>query len=137
MKTDFQVYVKGSVEAVELYCRAFGATLGFHEKNPDGTFFHAELTVNGQFLMALSESTNDIWREYNDRYNAKSLPAMQFCVSLDDEESVRKAFDVLKEDANILSPLGSVPWAFLCANLIDKFGVFWYIAKSKPYGPER
>ena len=128
MKIGLQAYLHGSVAAVDFYQRAFGATLGYHVQNPDGTFMHAELYVDGELLLALSESNNEIARENRMNYSATTYPAMNFCVMLKEEEAVRKAYDVLKEDANILFPLGSLPWSACCANLVDKFGIFWYIA---------
>ena len=136
MKIALQAYLKGSIEAVEFYKKAFGATLGFNAKNPDGTFMHAELNVDGKLLLALSESNNHIDLENRTKYARTSYPTMNFCVIFQNEEPVKKAYEVLKEDANILLPLGSLPWSSCCANLIDKFGVFWYIAVHVQNIPE-
>lgn len=43
MEIDFGIYVKNSAEAVELYKEAFRLELGYHVKNPDGSYFHSEL----------------------------------------------------------------------------------------------
>jgi PhnB protein len=127
MKIGLQAYVHGSIAAVDFYQKAFGATLGYHVRNSDGTFLHAELYVDGELLLALSESNNDIASEDRRRYSATTYPAMNFCVTLKDEQAVKKAYAVLQEDANILYPLGSLPWSACCANVIDKFGIFWYL----------
>ncbi len=128
MKTSLQVYLHGSVAAVDFYQKAFGADLGYHEHHADGTFMHAELYVSGDFLLALSEANNEMARENRMKYSAATYPAMNFCVNLGTEAAVRQAYAVLSQDANILYPLGSLPWSVCCANLVDKFGVFWYIA---------
>jgi PhnB protein len=128
MKTTLQAYLHGSVAAVDFYQKAFGAALGYNEQNPDGTFMHAELYVDGELLLALSESNNDIAKENRMKYSATTYPAMNFCVSMKNEQAVKKAYDILKEDANILYPLGALPWSSCCANLVDKFGIFWYIS---------
>jgi len=52
-----QIYVKGSGKAVELYLRAFNATLGFNVKSSEDTFYHSELDICGHTL-AVAE-TND------------------------------------------------------------------------------
>ena len=52
-----QIYVKGSGEAVELYLKAFNATLGFSVKNSDDTFYHSELDICGQTL-AVAEAND-------------------------------------------------------------------------------
>jgi PhnB protein len=43
-------------------------------------------------------------------------------------EFYQKAYDILIEDGNILLPLGPLPWSTCCANVVDKFGIFWYIS---------
>ncbi len=63
MKVGLQAYLQGSLAAVAFYQRAFGATLGYHEFHPDGTYLHAELYVDGELLLALSESNNRIASE--------------------------------------------------------------------------
>ena len=74
--------------------------------------------------------------ENRTKYARTSYPTMNFCVIYQNEEPVKKAYEILKEDANILLPLGSLPWSSCCANLIDKFGVFWYIAVHVQNIPE-
>ena len=128
MKVGLQVYLQGSLEAVAFYQRAFGATLGTHVFHPDGTYLHAELMVDGELLMALSEANNQIASDGRMAYSATTYPAMNFTVNLKSEHAVENAYEVLKENANILYPLGSLPWSARCANLVDRFGVFWYIS---------
>jgi PhnB protein len=128
MKTALQAYVHGSIAAVDLYQQAFGATLGYHVRNPDGTFMHAELYVDGELLLAVSEANNTIARDNRMNYSATTYPAMNFCVRLKDEHAVKHAYAVLQDEANILYPLGALPWSTCCANLVDQFGIFWYIS---------
>jgi PhnB protein len=117
-RTLMQIYVKGSVEAVEFYQRAFDAKLGYNEKNPEGGYFHAELDVYGQIL-AISE---DSARNLGD--------AMQFCLHFDKDEKdkVAKAYSVLKNGARKIDhPLGPCVFSPYMASLVDKFGVYWCI----------
>ena len=111
-----QVYVKGSVEAVKLYQKAFNATLSSEVRNSDNTFLHAELNVCGH-IIALSETTND------------KIPGntMQFCFHYGEgnEKSVENAYQILKEGSQILHPLGSCFFSPCMADFIDKFGVHW------------
>ena len=59
MKNYPQVYVKNSFEAAETYCRAFGAEKTLELINEDNTEYeHCELSVNGEFFLALSEAQN-------------------------------------------------------------------------------
>ena len=128
MKIGLQVYLQGSIAAVDFYQKAFGAALGYHVRNPDGTFMHAELYVDGELLLAVSESNNTIARDTRMQYSATTYPAMNFGVTLKHEHAVKHAYEVLQDEANILYPLGSLPWSTCCANLGDKFGIFWYIS---------
>ena len=43
------------------------------------------------------------------------------------KEAVRHAYDILREGGTVIDPLGSCDWNAYCSNLIDKFGVFWWI----------
>lgn len=52
---------------------------------------------------------------------------MQFCLHFGEGEEniVKKAFEVLKDDAEILFPLGPCDYSPYMTDLIDKFGVRW------------
>ncbi|QUI23966.1 VOC family protein [Vallitalea pronyensis] len=119
MKINLQAYLKGSIEAVEHYQKAFSATLGYHVKNEDNTYMHAEITLDGQTIISISES--DEW--------AISGKNMQFWLTFgdDNEDALKKAYDILKEDGQILYPVGPSDWSKCMADVIDKFGVRWYL----------
>ncbi len=112
-----QVYTRGSGEAVELYRRAFDATLGYHIKSSEDTFYHAELDICGHTL-AVAEATEDTPVTGN---------TMQFCLHYGEgnENKVRKAYEVLKEGSEILFPLGPCEFSPLMTDLIDQQGVRW------------
>jgi len=112
-----QAYIKGSSEAVELYQSAFDAKLVSEYKNDDGSYLHAELNIYGQ-IFAISES------EENEIIAGNT---MQFCLHFGEaeKEKVEKAFDVLKEGAQILFPIGPSFYSSCMADFIDKFGVRW------------
>ena len=52
---------------------------------------------------------------------------MQFCLHFGEgeEEALKKAYEVLKNNAEILFPLGPCEFSPCMADLIDKFGVWW------------
>ncbi len=144
MKIGSQVYVKSSAEAVGLYQKAFGLTLGYHVKNDDGSFFHAELLSDDEFFLAVSEASTDSPdgftppAQYEELLNAVdeaagvrpagNIPPMQFGVEFKDESGVLNAFELLKPGATITLPVGRLPWSDCCAGLVDKFGVSWYLS---------
>jgi uncharacterized glyoxalase superfamily protein PhnB len=125
MKRSPQVYVRGSIEAVEMYCKAFGAEISFPILNDDKSEYqHCELSVDGQLFMAVSEAPNDC-----DVSKKSVWQTMAFNVyEMGNEEAVRNAYDVLREGGTVIDPLGPCDWNPCCSNLIDKFGVFWWIA---------
>lgn len=117
LRSMMQVYVKNSVEAVELYQKAFDAKIVSEYKNENGTYMHAELDVFVQIL-ALSESMEE---------ESIAGNTMQFCLHFGeaDKEFVEKAFRVLEQDAQILFPLGPSFFSSCMVGFIDKFGVNW------------
>ncbi len=127
MKISLQAYIKGSEEAVLFYQRAFGTELGHNVRKPDGTFMHAELYLDKELLLAVSEADSQVGSELMKGHSAADYPTMNFGVSLGSEEAVKRAYNILTEGGNILLPLGPLPWNTCCANIIDKFGVFWYL----------
>lgn len=118
-----QAYVTKSNEAVALYQKAFDAVLISSYLNDDGTFFHSELDIDGEIL-SVSERNSEyaiIGEE------AMTGNVMQFCLHYGEgnEDKIRKAYEVLKEDANILMPLAPCEYSSLMADFIDKYGVRW------------
>ena len=128
MRTGFQAYVRNSADAVEFYLKAFSATLGYHVRNEDGSYLHAEIYLDDQLLLAVSESSSDLGQESMKRFTPQDYPTMNFGVNLGSEEAVRKAYARLMDGGNILLPIGPLPWSSCCANVIDRFGIFWYIS---------
>ena len=115
-----QVYVKGSVEALEFYHKAFDAEIlckYISEKN--GTVEHSELDVYGQ-IFAISEQNDEEIITGN---------TMQFCLHFGEgqEAAVQKAFDVLHENAKNYTPLVPCDWSSLFTDITDKYGVRWCV----------
>ena len=127
MKCHAQVYVNNSMEAVETYCRAFGAKIRFEIKNADKTEYeHCELSLNDELILAVSESSEpyDI-----SAIHQMKLQTMTFNVyELGSVEAVKNAYDVLSEGGFVLEAIHEVPWSKCCATVIDKYGVCWWIA---------
>lgn len=122
MKVGAQVYVKGSGEAVDKYCQAFGAEIAFQIKSSENTYEHCELKVNGEFFMCVSEAPADC-----ERTSGQAWQTMAFNVNeVGTEQAVRKIHDILGEGGKVLH-LGPRPWCTFCADIVDKFGVFWWI----------
>ena len=117
-----QIYVKGSDQAIAFYQAAFDATVVASYPNADGTFFHAELDIQGQIL-ALAERNS----EYAIGGETNTGNTMQYCLEYGEghEEKVKKAYNILKEDAKILMQLAPCEYSPFMADLIDKYGIRW------------
>ncbi len=126
MKIGTGLYVKNSMEAVKLYKEVFGLELGYHVKNPDGTYFHSELYKDGQEILSVVEASGD--------YITENI--VQLSVSFENESAVEKAYFLLSEGGTIKTPLGPLPWSPCAADVIDRFGVWWYITAPQHYPPD-
>ncbi len=122
------LYVRNSVEAVEFYLNAFGMTLGYNVKNSDGSFLHAELLKGGQSIFAVSENNEE---EIVRSMLASRRPTMSYGINLDNDDELKHAYKTLIAGGHILRELGSLPWSPASADIVDKYGVCWYIYVSQ------
>jgi Uncharacterized protein conserved in bacteria len=118
------LYIRDSVEAVAFYCDAFGMTLGYNAKHDDGTYLHAELGKAGGCGFAVSESKDEAMRQ---TMLAANQPTTSLGMNLDSDGELRHAFEVLAKGGHVLRDLGELPWSPLSADVVDKYGVCWYI----------
>ncbi len=126
MQIGYCLHVKNSADAVEFYHEVFGLTLGYHVKNPDGSYYHSELYKDGKEVMDVVEAQSDGGAEHR----------VQLGVTLADASAVDKAFALLREGGTIITPMGPLPWSPCAAEVIDKFGVWWFITAPMHQPPE-
>lgn len=122
------LYVKNSAEAVEFYIEAFRMTLGYNVKNSDGSFLHAELLKGEQSIFAVSENNDE---EIVRSMLASKQPTMSYGINLDNDDELHHAYKILVDGGHILRELGSLPWSPCSADIVDKYGVCWYIYVSQ------
>lgn len=122
------LYLNNSVEAVSFYMKAFGMSLGYHAKNEAGSYLHAELMKDGKTIFAVSESSDETIARA--MLNAR-WPTMSLGVNLDNEDELKYAYALLIEGGHILRPLGPLPWTPLSADVVDRYGVCWYLHVSQ------
>ncbi|MCL2487216.1 MAG: hypothetical protein FWE80_00865 [Oscillospiraceae bacterium] len=129
MQMNCQIYVKNSVEAVAFYQNAFGWTLGMNVKGSGGSYAHASLMSGKNEALAVAEDGGVSNRMTP---QAGKWPVMSFNYSgLSSRESVDRAYAILSEGVLATNnPEGptSVPWNEYCFSLVDKFGVYWWVA---------
>ena len=121
MRTVFMAYLTGSLEAVDFYCKAFKAESHcFKNRDEDEFYAHAEIVLNGQTILAISEvSCYDM--KFTNGNN------MQFWLTFDDEKSLIEAYGALKEGAEIGWALAPCEWAKMMADVTDKYGIRWLL----------
>ena len=118
-RSAFHICVKESVKALEFYQKVFDAKLLCKYDNSDGTVYHSEMEAYGQIMMVAGLA------EGNTATGNNMTFVMQF--SEGEEDIVRKIYDSLKDEANIICPLCSCEYSPLTTDLIDKYGVHWCI----------
>ena len=126
LRSMFQIYVTGSADAFELYKRAFDAEVVYQPENADGTYDHSELNVYGQ-IIAVSEKRMLDYPDYKTITPLIHGNNVQLCLNFnrDEADKVKKAFEVLNEDAIKPGTLESVDFSPCLFSLIDKYGVSW------------
>ena len=130
MKCYTQVYVMNSYEAVETYCKAFGAEVTFAIKNADQTaYVHCELAVNGEPILAVAEAAEPYAKPYDVSliHNAKWQTMTFNAFELGSVEAVANALQVLSNGGVVLEPIHELPWNSCCATVIDRYGVCWWL----------
>lgn len=120
------VYVKNSVEAVELYQQVFGLELGYHVKNSDGSFYHSELMKNDEPFISAVEATKE----------KRGEQLVQLGYEFENAEEVKRAFAMLEVDGTVDLPVGELPWTPCAASVIDRFGIWWYLSCNSHQPPE-
>ena len=122
------VYVRGSVEAVKLYKEAFRLDEKEGELiiDDDSNIWHCVLTRNGEEYISISE---DVYLpdELKQNHVDGAHPIMLFKVEFENEDDLKRAFTLLAKDGNPCSGLKVEPWSVISCDVIDRFGVFWYL----------
>ncbi len=127
MKNYTQVYVTNSMEAVRMYCRAFGAEVTFELKNEaNDAYTHCELSVNGEGFLAVAEAAApyDVSIIHKEKWQTMTFNVFE----MGSTAAVLNAFHVLSEGGVVLEPIHAVPWSQCCATVIDRYGVCWWIS---------
>ena len=103
------------IEASEMYQRAFNATKTGEGTPPDGDDIHIDLEINGFEIMLAPGGKVQ-----------KTLENAMVCeIHFDNENDLRKAYDILAQNALSHSIDGPFEWATLLALVTDKFGICW------------
>lgn len=115
------LHFKGEcLQAMALYSKAFDAKINeiclIDEGKPEKGVLHAEMTIYGQRVML-----NDNLSEGCDI----DFPFAQLIMIFDNEQSLKKAFEILKDDKRIVCPMSATDYTSCAVGFWDKFGVRW------------
>lgn len=113
------IYVKNSPKAIELYQKAFGLELGYHVLNKDGTYFHSELTRNGEPFCSVVEAKQDTFAERH---------PIELGVDFDARDELERAFMLLSDGGRVEMNICELPWSSCATIVIDPFGVRWFLS---------
>lgn len=117
-------------EAIELYCRAFGARIGCMLRNSEvqpmddssaiassDLIYHAEIFIGSQRIMMC------------DSPDVPFMPSLSLSltVTMDTRKEVLQAYDVLKDGCTLIYDVQSTPYSSCFVSLVDKFGFRWVI----------
>ena len=122
------LYIKNTNEAVAFYQEAFGMTLGYSEKFPDGTYLHAELQKDGKTIFAVSEHDNEnLVSHMRAQVMDGICPTTSLGIGFSTVDEVKKAYECLLKEGVVYREIGELPWSKCSADVLDKYGIYWYI----------
>ncbi len=113
------IYVKDSPSAIALYQAAFGLELGYHVLNRDGTYFHSELSRQGEPFCSVVEARQDTYTQQQ---------PVELGVTFDARAALEHAFDLLAEGGRVEMPISELPWSPCAAIVYDRYGVRWFLS---------
>lgn len=103
------------IEAFELYQQAFNARKISESTPPDGDDIHIMMEINGfEILLGPGGKVEKVLEN-----------AMTCEIHFDNENDLRKAYDVLVQEGQNYSLGGPYPWATVLALVTDKYGIGW------------
>lgn len=117
-------------EAMELYKKAFGATVDclFRYSDADARdwatpltdeqarkIYHAEMHICGQRVMLADHLERDV----------QPGTSLSLAAVFEDPEQVRAAYDVLKDGCTIVHPMQTRTYSACIVVLVDQFGIRW------------
>lgn len=119
-------------EAIALYEKAFGATTRYimRYSDADESDWDLPLTEEQKNLVYHSEMMIGDQRVFFSdiiEFDLTQGISLFLAITFEDAESVKKAYDILKEGSTIVYPMKSTTYSSCFVSLIDKFGFRWVL----------
>ena len=129
------IHLQGNcIEAIEVYKRAFNLEVNElllnGEADPSDFIsaeeaidlvYHAELLLNG---------TRILMSDLDPNMSYKSGNTVSLTVSFNSNDDVMKAYEALKDGAEIITPPHSTTYSSCFVSLIDRFGLRWELMRE-------
>lgn len=115
------LFIENCKENLDYYKNIFGGELKniVPNNNAPGKLMHAELHINDQCVLFFGDSQQPL----------QSDSRFHIFLALETEDEIKKIYDGLKENANVIFELQKTFWGSLHAVLVDKNGVIWDLDK--------
>ena len=125
------ILVENITEAKKFYKDTFGLTdVSYHGMDM--------LELNGKLFFYMWEVSVEEAEEYRKfMFSQGDRFIIYATIEFEAAEKVRNVFDKVSKEGNVKRPISVQPWSPGSADLIDKYGVHWYISapmKSPPEG---
>lgn len=106
-------------QAMELYVKAFGATINniiVDKEKPEEGVCHAEMLIHGQLFMLNDNRSGNCSMEY---------PFVQLVMTFHNELELKNAYELLKDEQRVVSPMRATDYTPCTVGFWDKFGIRW------------
>lgn len=125
------LYIEHTKDAVNFYQEVFGLTLGYHVWNEDAqqeSYLHASLMRDGEELFAVSEARNTkLVQVLQHSSLSEARPNTCLGIQFFTEKELKRAYQMIREKGIVLRELGELPWSPLSTDIVDQYGVYWYL----------
>jgi len=115
------LFIENCKENLDYYKNIFGGEIKniVPYKDASGKLMHAELHINEQCILYFCDLMQP----------SKTHTNIHILLAFDNEEEIKKIYDGLKENANVIYELQITFWGSLHAVVEDKNGVIWELNK--------
>ena len=117
-------------EAFDFYKNVFGMKEVFHHG-------YNILELNGEHFYSIFEVSAEEHDLFIKMMFAASYRILNAGIELQTEAEVRSIYELLTEDGQVVNTVGPRPWTPCAADVIDKYGVGWFVSmpmSSPPTG---
>jgi len=112
--------VKNLDEAFAFYKRVFGMKqIPYHG--------YDILELNGKYFYSIFEVSAQEHDQFIKMMNMASYRVLSAGIEFETETEVRNTFEILTKDGRVVNPVEPRPWSPCAADVIDKYGVGWFI----------